>query len=147
MSKFILFCVSFFLSYQISAQGISLECESDINEKSLVGLNQETGKARAWQSNDPFLGVSVKPSLEGKVVFLSQGIVELESRDLVESQRYVYTSDAQFIGHRLADGRVFLTSHPPSQGYIRVEQQELRAENSHLKEYLCRKNSDASFCK
>jgi len=101
------------------------EKERDIPSRSLIGLNIETGKMRVWQAGDPLIGVqSTNPGFVGNNVFGAKGTeeelqrdhvlvaligqVEIESADIVEKGREIFTSDGQFVGWRLSNGRVFL---------------------------------------
>ncbi len=99
--------------------------EENIPRKSLVGLNVKTGYARVWRKGDPFLGVqSTTPGFIGNnikgtdsrpekmekdyVLVALMGQVEIESNDITEEGRMIKTTDGQFIGWRLEDGRIFI---------------------------------------
>jgi hypothetical protein len=101
------------------------EREEKIPEGSLVGLNLETGKARIWRKDDPLMGVqSMNPGFisnntigaedtpkemkEDHVLVALIGQVEIRSDDITEKGKRVSTSDGQFIGWRLANGKVFV---------------------------------------
>ncbi|MFH1428930.1 MAG: hypothetical protein ABIH39_04220, partial [Candidatus Margulisiibacteriota bacterium] len=101
------------------------EKEGEINDGALIGLNLQTGKARVWQAGDPLLGVqSMNPAFIGNNIDGSEtdaeqmkqahvlvalvGQVEITSSNIVETGREVKTSDGQFIGWRLANGKVYI---------------------------------------
>jgi len=101
------------------------EKEEYIPSKSIVGLNIKTGKVRVWRKGDPFIGVhSINPGFignniggtstkvedmdKGYILVALIGQVEIKSNDIMEKYRKVMTSDAQLIGWRLANGKVYL---------------------------------------
>jgi hypothetical protein len=101
------------------------EKEEQIPQGSLVGLNLDTGKARIWRKDDPFIGVqSMNPGFIGNntigaedtpkemkedhVLVALIGQVEIRSNNISEKDRRVSTSDGQFIGWKLANGKVFV---------------------------------------
>jgi hypothetical protein len=82
---------------------------------------------RAWQTGDPFVGIqSTNPGFVGNNVLGAEGTeeelqrdhvlvaligqVEIGSADIVEKGRQVLASDGQFIGWRLSNGKVFVSS-------------------------------------
>ena len=102
------------------------EKEDQIPPASLIGLNTQTGKTRVWQQGDPFIGVqSTNPAFVGNnmlkaegtreqlerdyVVVALLGQVEVLSSDVLEADGKLTTSDGQFIGWRLATGKVYIT--------------------------------------
>jgi len=101
------------------------EREEDVPEGSLIGLNLVTGKARVWREGDPLIGVqSVNPGFVGNNVMGAEstedemrqnyvlvaliGQAEIKSENIVEEGRKVMTSDGQFIGWKLSNGKVFI---------------------------------------
>jgi hypothetical protein len=101
------------------------EKEGIIADGGLIGLDVVTGKARAWQTGDPFIGVqSLNPGFVGNningaetnetamrvthVLVALVGQVEIVGNTVIEQNRKVSTTDGQFIGWRLANGKVYI---------------------------------------
>jgi hypothetical protein len=100
------------------------EKEGNVPRGALIGLNLATGKARVWQVGDPFIGVhSTNPGFIGNniesektkeemeqthVLVALLGQVKINSSDIIEQGRRVMTSDGQFIGWKLSNGKVFI---------------------------------------
>ncbi len=98
--------------------------EEEIPESSLIGLNLETGKVRVWREGDPFIGVqSINPGFVGNnleaensredMVANGYVLVGLVGQitiidNVINEDGIVYTTDGQFIGYRLSDGKVLL---------------------------------------
>ena len=104
------------------------EKEGDVPDAAVIGLNLETGKVRVWQPGDPLIGVqSTNPGFVGNnidgaetdhakmrethALVALMGQVRVESTNTIEEGRKVLTEDGQFIGWRLADGKVFAFSN------------------------------------
>ncbi|MFC1540553.1 beta strand repeat-containing protein [Candidatus Margulisiibacteriota bacterium] len=101
------------------------EKEEAVPEGALVGLNLDTGKVRVWRKGDPYVGVqSVNPGFIGNgiggadsqddelrkthVLVALIGQVLIKHGEIIEQDRKVTTADGQFVGWKLADGRVFI---------------------------------------
>ena len=108
------------------------EKEGEIPEAAVIGLNLETGKVRVWQPGDPLIGVqSTNPGFVGNnidgaetdwekmrethVLVALIGQVDIKSGTVVEEGRKVSTDDGQFIGWRLANGKVGVGLAGPAQ--------------------------------
>ncbi len=97
--------------------------EGDIPDASLIGLNLETGKVRVRRPGDPLVGVqSTNPGFVGNAIDGAEtdpekmkethalvalmGQVDINGNTAIEQGRSVSTEDGQFIGWRLANGKV-----------------------------------------
>lgn len=113
----------------------------------LVGLNKETGKVRVWREGDPVVGIaSSNPALAGNKLGSNMhethalvglvGQLELKDSRVVDVDGAIYTPDGQFIGYRLADGKVFINRDG---GAIQEQQsqiEQLKTESNMLKNKL-----------
>ncbi len=94
--------------------------EKKLEKDTLVGLNPETGKVRAWEKGDPFIGVvSSNPGFVGNkkiggpkdfdVLVALLGQVNIKDKDKISiNGSLVKTIDGQKIGYKLSDGRILI---------------------------------------
>jgi len=146
--------------------------EESIPDNALVGLNLKTGKVRVWRVGDPLVGIqSTNPGFVGNNIKAENnpknmkqngyalvglvGQLELNSANVYYVGRKVYTVDGQFIGWKLADGKVFVNREnglESSEMSRAIQEQQsqielLQSQNDLLKSELCSRDSSYSWCK